>query len=212
MRPRTNRGYRAGRKLPPRASRPLVVLLFLLAAISFAAVEATAAPQPGLSEVAFLREGRFEAYRWGVAVENDRGHKGVCMIVAVLRRSGTGPGENAACSAPALTRGNTRSLSLHKAGGGIALTVFGGAFDHQIRRVQAVMLDGSVKNLPFLRPRPVHEGKPLSRFHYVALSVKGPWCIAELVTRNGEGAVMYRARGDEIVSYSPEKQCLGVGL
>jgi hypothetical protein len=129
------------------------------------------------------------------------------MTVAVLRRSGAGPGENASCSAPALNRGNLRSLSLHKAGGGIALTVFGAAFDPRIRTVQAVMLDGKVEDLPFVKPRPVHEGKPLSRFHYVALAVEGPWCIAELVTRNGQGTVMYRVAGDEFLAYSPESKC-----
>lgn len=129
------------------------------------------------------------------------------MLVAILRPSGTGPGENGQCSAPALHRGNTRSLSLHKQGGGIALTVFGAAFDSRIAQVQEVMLDGRVKGLPFSTPRPDGERPLLSRFRYVALAVKGPWCVAELVTRDKDGGVMWQVKGSELLAYTPEDQC-----
>jgi hypothetical protein len=185
----------------------LVVFLCALAAASVGAPGGSAAPQPGRTSPSLLREGHFSGYKWGVVVENDRGRRGVCMLVAILRPSGTGPGENGQCSAPALHRGNTRSLSLHKRGGGIALTVFGAAFDRRITKVEEVLLNGRVKELPFTLPRPDKERPPLSRFRYVALGVNGPWCIAELITRDKDGAVMWQVEGSELVAYSPEGQC-----
>jgi hypothetical protein len=154
-----------------------------------------------------LDQGRFSGYSWKVTVNNDERRRGVCMLAAILRPSGAGPGENASCSAPALRRGNIRTLFAHKPGGGVALTVFGGAFDPRIEKVEAVMLDGKVRNLPFRTPRG-GGSRDLSRFRYTALAVHGPWCLAELVTRNGHGAAMWRASADEILAYSPAFQCM----
>lgn len=197
------------RQARPSAGIHTSVLFFcVLVGLLIGTGVGSAAPQPGLTSPSALIEGHFGDYRWGVVVENDRGRKGVCMLVAILRRSGTGPGENGQCSAPALRRGNTRSVSLHK-GGGIALTVFGAAFDRRVVKVQAIMLNGKVKVLPFRSPRPDEDGPSLSRFRYVALAVRGPWCIAELVTRDRAGTAMWRAAGGELLAYSPKRRCQG---
>lgn len=152
-----------------------------------------------------LNEGFWSDFGWDVAVNED-GPRAICMAVAIYRRSGTGPGESAQCSAPAFRRGNTRSLSVHTRDGGIGLTVFGAAFDSRIGKVQVVMLDGRVKELSFRKP---HGGtsRNLSRFKYVALAVHGPWCIAELITRDRNGREKWRAQGDEVLPYSAEAQC-----
>jgi hypothetical protein len=189
-----------------RAKAVFVLCLCSLAVVSIGTSDGATHPKT-LVRPSVLGEGHFAGYRWEVAVNDDGRRRGVCMLVAILRRSGTGPGENAQCSAPALKRGNIGSLHAYGRNGKVALTVFGGAFNPGIGKVQAVMLDGKVRDLPFGRPRPGGGSQHLSRFRYVALAVKGPWCVSELVTRNQKGAVMLRTKGSELLGYSPVYQC-----
>jgi hypothetical protein len=188
-----------------RRKAGFVLCLCALAVFSIGGSNGSAS-QVSLVQPSVLNEGRFAGYYWKVTV-NDDGRKSICMLVSILRRSGLGPGESAQCSAPSLRRGNVRSLFVHKQSGGIALTVFGGAFDAKIVKVQVVMLDGKVKDLPFRRPRPGGGSRHLGRFRYVAMAVHGPWCVRELITRDAAGSAMWRAGAGELLSYSAVAQC-----
>jgi hypothetical protein len=155
-----------------------------------------------------VNKGRHGDDRWGIGVARDGHRRGICMDVAIVDPpSYSNSGESAQCSAPALKRGITLGLSANRKGGGIGLTVFGGAFDRRIAKVQVVMLDGSSRTIPFRPATGGYRARELRRFKYVGLAVPGPWCVAELITLDRTGTVMLRKAGDELLDYSPEEQC-----
>jgi hypothetical protein len=188
----------------------LVFVAVLAAALVGIAVEAGPGAAAGKERSwwSVVDKGRLGRDRWGIGVADDGHRRGICLdVVIVDPPSYSNAGEAEQCSAPALKRGITLGLGANRRGGGIGLTVFGGAFDRGITKVQVVMLDGSLRTLPFRLPTGGYRPRELRRFKYVGVAVPGPWCVAELITRDRKGTVMLRKAGDELFGYSPEEQC-----
>lgn len=156
-----------------------------------------------------LAHGNAGPESWRVTVTGDGQRKGVCLEVAVLKQKGKAGGSaNGRCSAPAVRRGLLRAVVRRKASGRPRLTVIGGALNQRVNSVSVDRLTGGTQSLRLRRVASPPKGEAqVGRYKYIALSVKGPWCIRDLVTRAASGAVLWRVSGKEILPYGPERFC-----
>lgn len=190
---------------PSRSFRQwgLAVLIVIVAALVAGVVSGVASGRTSRSLV-IVDQGRVPGYMWRVAVGDDSGGRGVCIEVAIKKPHKEGGASlNARCANPSPVRGNTRSSRVQRDGRTL-LTVFGGAFNAAVGRVQEVMLNGRVKTLAFSR---LGRAGDLNRLRYVALAVAGPWCLSELRTLSHSGKILWQVPASELLSYVPAAEC-----
>jgi hypothetical protein len=170
-----------------------------------------AAPSNG--GVVTVAKGAIGPHHWLVRVAGDGSRKGICLETsAYLRRPQYGGPGNGTCSAPAVRRGSITSVFEKSRGGRPTLTVLGAAFNLAVDSVEVKTVDGRSERLLLRRILgAAGAGPQVAHFRYAAKAVAGRWCVRELVTRSGTGAVLWRASGSEVLPYDPATVCSGTG-
>ena len=141
---------------------------------------------------------------WITWAEPDAGRKGICLQIEVYRvpplDGTTGSGR---CAAPAAGRGIiVASVEPNYVEGRPLMTAVGLAFQKRVSKIEVFGADGSAE---VIRPHtPKHKqngGAQVDNYRYAGFSVRGPWCIDQIVTFDRRGDSLWRADWKELARF-----------
>lgn len=147
-----------------------------------------------------LDKGHFGSRHWFGAVAGASQRKGICLSVGSYSGSPrSGVSSAGQCSAPAPRRGILIALA-QPAHGKPAMTAIVGAFNRAVSRIEEVPFTGSPRMLSLGKGERRFRGTPLNRYRYLAMAVRGPWCVKELRTYGQHGELLWDVGFREIMA------------